>query len=272
MWSYPIKWKYPCIHILSNSKKKFEVFDLLLIISKQIAISPIYELFLKTFGKAPAIIALCCVILITSPAPYLKIWSQLFNYLWDIPHFGALFLGASLSLAYAFTGGFSAIVRTDKLQFILMFLGFGIILFSSYSQYGGIDFLLNNTPEYAFSIPGNFNWTFVFVWGFIALITIIDPGFYQRTFAGSSLKTVQNGILLSILFWVIFDFLTVFTGLYALSILPAGSENPYLDLAQQVLPPLAQGLFLVSLFAIVMSTIDSFFLVSSMIIGKLSTP
>ena len=128
------------------------------IIEKEIPTIP--ELFFKTFGKTPAIIALCCVILITSPAPYLKILGQLFNYLWDIPHFWALFLGASLSLTYALFGGFSAIVRTDKLQFILMFLGFGIILFSSYSQYGGIDFLLTYTPEYAFSIPGNFNWTF----------------------------------------------------------------------------------------------------------------
>ena len=231
-------------------------------------IPTIPELFLKAFGKVPAIIALCCVILIISPAPYLKILVQLFNYLWDIPHIWALLLGASLSLAYAFTGGFSAIVRTDKLQFILMFLGFGIILFSSYSQYGGIDFLLNNTPEYAFSIPGNFNWTFIFVWGFIALITFIDPSFYQRTFAGNSLKSVQKGILLSIVFWMIFDFMSIFTGLYALAILPSVETTPYLDLAELVLPPLGKGLFMVSLFAIVASTIDSFTFISAYTLGK----
>ena len=236
------------------------------IIEREIPTIP--ELFLKKFGKVPAIIALCCVILITSPAPYLKILAQLFNYLWDIPNFMALILGASLSLAYAFTGGFSAIVRTDKLQFILMFLGFGIILFSSYSQYGGIDFLLKNTPEYAFSIPGNFNWTFIFVWGFIALITFIDPSFYQRTFAGNSLKSVQRGILLSIGFWIIFDFMSIFTGLYALAILPSVESSPYLDLAELVLSPLGKGLFIVSLFAIVASTIDSFTFISAYTLGR----
>jgi SSS family solute:Na+ symporter len=71
-----------------------------------------------------------------------------------------------------------------------------------------------------------------------------------------------------VLFWVVFDFMTVFTGLYALAILPPGSESPYLDLAQQVLPPLAQGLFIVSLFAIVMSTVDSFSFISALTIGK----
>ena len=62
--------------------------------------------------------------------------------------------------------------------------------------------------------------------------------------------------------------MTVFTGLYAMAILPGGSENPYLDLAKQVLPPLSQGLFMVSLFAIVMSTVDSFSFISAFTIGK----
>ena len=74
--------------------------------------------------------------------------------------------------------------------------------------------------------------------------------------------------MISVLFWVIFDFMTVFTGLYALAILPSIDSNPYLDLAQLVLPPFAQGLFLVSLFAIVMSTVDSFSFISAFTIGK----
>ena len=74
--------------------------------------------------------------------------------------------------------------------------------------------------------------------------------------------------MISVLFWVIFDFMTVFTGLYALAVLPSIKSSPYLDLAQLVLPPIAQGLFMVSLFAIVMSTIDSFSFISAFTIGK----
>ena len=231
-------------------------------------IPTIPELFYRSLGKWPAFIAIICVILMMTPAPYLKILADLFNHVWEIPKFMALCLGAVFSLAYAFTGGFSAVVRTDKLQFVLMFTGFSILLLSCYFEYGGISFLTGNTPDFAFSIPGNFSWTFVFVWGFIAFITFIDPGFYQRTFAGSSLKTVQKGIIISVLFWVVFDFMTVFTGLYALAILPAGSHSPYLDLSQVVLSPQAQGLFMVSLFAIVMSTVDSFSFISAFTIGK----
>jgi len=231
-------------------------------------IPTIPELFYRSFGKWPTFIAIICIILMTTPAPYLKILADLFNHVWHIPKFMALCLGAALSLAYAFTGGFSAVVRTDKLQFVLMFTGFFILLLSCYFEYGGISFLTGNTPDFAFSIPGNLNWTLVFVWGFIALITFIDPGFYQRTFSGSSLKTVQKSIIISVFFWVIFDFMTVFTGLYALAVLPSINSSPYLDLSQLVLPPIAQGLFLVSLFAIVMSTVDSFSFISAFTIGK----
>ena len=232
------------------------------------SIPTIPELFLKSFGKIPALIALVCVILLTTPAPYLKILATLFDFVWGIPVFSALVLGSFLSIIYTVTGGFAAVVRTDKFQFVLMFLGFAVLLFSAWSKYGGISFLTANIPEFAFNIPGNFSWTFIFVWGFIALITFIDPGFYQRSFAGQSLKTVRRGILISVGFWVIFDCMTVLSGLYALAILPTVEISPYLDLANVLLPPFAKGLFLVSLFAIVMSTVDSFTFISAITIGR----
>jgi SSS family solute:Na+ symporter len=74
--------------------------------------------------------------------------------------------------------------------------------------------------------------------------------------------------MISVFFWVVFDFMTVFTGLYALAVLPSIHSSPYLDLAQLVLPPIAHGLFIVSLFAIVMSTVDSFSFISAFTIGK----
>jgi len=225
-------------------------------------------LFLKSFGKVPALIALGGVLLLTTPAPYLKILTTLIEFVWDIPLLTALIVGALFSVIYALTGGFSAVVRTDKLQFILMFSGFSLLLYSAVSQFGGIAFLTSNTPSYAFSVPGNFSWTYIFVWGFLALITFIDPGFYQRSFAGKSLSTVKKGILLSVGCWVIFDCLTILSGLYALAILPVVESSPYLDLANYLLPPFAKGLFLVSLFAIVMSTVDSFTFISAFTLGR----
>ncbi len=230
--------------------------------------SSIPELFYSHYGKKAAIIATLCIILLTNPAAYLKILSTILLYIWDLSMLNALVLGASISLLYTFTGGFQSVIRTDKIQFVFMFTGFIILLTYSYLNFGGIINLIQNTPDYTFTLTGNLNWTFIFAWGFIALITFIDPGFYQRTFAGKSKKTVQKSIKISILFWFIFDFMTISCGIYALAILPSIDTSPYLDLANYILPPFAKSLFILSLLSIVMSTIDSLTFISGYTIGK----
>ena len=231
-------------------------------------ISSIPELFYSYYGKRPAIIATLCVILLTNPAPYLKILSTILLFIWDLSTLNALILGASISLSYTFRGGFQSVIRTDKIQFIFMFMGFMLLLTYSYLNFGGISNLIQNTPDYTFTLTGNLNWTFIFTWSFIALITFIDPGFYQRTFAGKSKDIVQKSIKISILFWFLFDFMTISCGIYALAILPSVETSPYLDLASYVLPPFAKSLFIVSLLSIVMSTIDSLTFISGYTIGR----
>lgn len=230
-------------------------------------IRSIPSLLTRSGGKAAGILSVILILLIASPAPYLKIFAVLIQDILPLPEFCIVLAGIMISVFYALRGGFSSIVRTDKLQFVLMFAGFGMMLWNLVSNFGGYDFLIENTPPHLFEIPGNFSWTTVFVWGFIAMITFIDPGFFQRSFAGMDLKTVKSGIRISILFWILFDFMTVTTGIYAAALLPEVQSSPYLDLAKLVLSPLAQTLFMISLLAIVMSTIDSFTFISAYTIG-----
>ena len=179
----------------------------------------------------------------------------------------AIFIGITISALYALRGGFTAVVRTDKFQFLLMFFGFALILWNLINQYGGYSFIQNNTPHYLLEIPGNFDWKSIFVWGFIALITFIDPGFFQRSFSGLDTKTIKFGILTSILFWILFDLMTITTGIYAASILTEVHSSPYLDLAKLILPPVSYSIFIIALLSIVMSTIDSFTFISAYTIG-----
>ena len=237
------------------------------IIHKKVVTIP--EYFYKNYGKLSASISIIIVLFIASPAPYLKILANIFEYLWEISHLTAIIISALLSLIYIFNGGFNAVIKTDKIQFVLMYAGFIIILSKAYLTYGGIDFLRTNSPENALKIPGNLNWNTIFIWCIIALVTFIDPGFYQRTFSGQSLKTVQKGIKLSILCWIIFDGITIFTGIYASAILlDPINENPYLILSETLLSPFLHGIFMVSLISIVLSTIDSFSFISAYTIGR----
>ncbi len=232
-----------------------------------LGIRTIPEFMNKNYGKGAALMAVVFVLLLASPAPYIKMLAVLVKHLYSIPELPALALGATFSMIYAFTGGFGSVVRTDKLQFILMFGGFFLMITVLCLNYGGLEFLVSHTPDYAFKIPGNFTWSYVFIWGFIAMLTFIDPGFYQRCYSGNSPETVKKGILISIGFWILFDALTVFTGIYALAILPELNGNPYIQLAEVALPPLARSLFFVSLLAVIMSTVDSFTFISAYTLG-----
>jgi len=231
-------------------------------------IGSIPELIEGSFGRGSAILAGLLLIFIASPAPYLKMLSTIIDYLYGIGPQRAIILGALISMAYTIRGGFRSVLRTDIIQFSMMYVGFLSILIYLYMNYGGYSFLVKNLPPASLSIPGNLSWGYLFSWGFIALVTFIDPNFYHRSFAGSSDRDVKRGILISILFWFLFDLISITTGLYAAAIIGDVKHSPFLDLASVALPPLLQGIFLLSMFSIIISTIDSFVFVSGLTIGR----
>jgi SSS family solute:Na+ symporter len=112
--------------------------------------------------------------------------------------------------------------------------------------------------------------TFIIVWFLIALWTFADPGFHQRCYAAKTGNIASKGILISIVFWILFDFLTTTTGLFAKSILPDLS-NPVLAFplfAEKVLPSGLKGIFYAALFATIISTQVSFLFLSGTTIGR----
>jgi SSS family solute:Na+ symporter len=80
----------------------------------------------------------------------------------------------------------------------------------------------------------------------------------------------QKGILISIIFWFIFDAMTATAGLYARAALP-GLKQPVMSfplLAEVTLPPVAKGLFYIGMLATIMSTLNTLAFVSATTIGR----
>jgi solute:Na+ symporter, SSS family len=180
-----------------------------------------------------------------------------------------LIIATTISMSYIFTGGFNAVVRTDKLQFGFMFLGFALLLIYSIKVFGGYSQLAMSLPKSHLSITGGASLQYIVVWFFIAIWTFVDPGFYQRCAAAKSPKTAQKGIIISIIFWFLFDILTLSTGLYAKAML--SGVDPlfaYPRLGALVLPPIAYGIFITGLLATIMSTIDSLGMISAITFGR----
>jgi len=225
--------------------------------------------FRRSFGPTAGILAAILILFIASPAPYvLSIGSFIqFSMGWNLNT--AILFATFLSLLYIWFGGFRAVVRTDIFQFILMFSGFIMILIFAWKQAGSPITVFRSLPDAHLSPTGGHSYQYLLVWFFIALWTFIDPGFYQRCAAAKSAETARKGILISILFWAIFDMLTLTAGLYARVLVPDGSALfAFPALGAAVLPPLFYGLFLTGLLATIMSTIDSLGLISAVTFGR----
>ena len=233
-------------------------------------IESIPQYFNKKYGTISQKISAIILILISSPAPYLMILSTLLISIFDISLNNALLFGIIFSISYIYSGGIKSIINTDIIQFLFMYLGFFIMLAYLIYNFGGITYLVNNVPDKHLSLTGNLPIGYILSWSLISMITFIDPNIFHRSYSSKDVRTIKSGLLISILFWFIFDILTISVGLYASAIIPSGilnNINPYIYLAENYLPIILKNIFYIGLLSIVMSTIDSFFFISSIIVS-----
>ncbi|MEI6500955.1 MAG: UbiA family prenyltransferase, partial [Armatimonadota bacterium] len=209
------------------------------------------------------VIAAGFVYCLTTPAPYVLMLGVLLQLIFGWPLIPALLVGTILSSVYVFFGGFRSDVRVNIVQFVLMFVGFAVILPYCYWSLGGFTHLKALLPATHLTWNGGNSPGYVIAWFFIALWTLVDPGFHQRCYAAKDPKTAQRGVLISILFWVVFDFMTCTAGLYARAALPdIEPVMAYPLLAEKLLPAGVKGLFYVAMLATVMSTLVSYLFLS----------
>ncbi|MBI4810951.1 MAG: sodium:solute symporter family protein, partial [Ignavibacteriales bacterium] len=200
-----------------------------------------------SYDKKTAILGSVLTFILMTPAPYILMLSVLLQMLFGWSLFISLIVIAIVAISYLYWGGIRSDIQTDVLEFILMFIGFAVIIPFSYSRFGGLDFLRENLPQLHLTWDGGNSMQFILVWFFIALWTLVDPAFHQRCYAAKDGKVAQKGILISIIFWLVFDFMTATAGLYARAVIPDLKEPmmAYPILAEAVLPPIAKGLFYV---------------------------
>lgn len=224
----------------------------------------------EVYGKKVGLLSAVVVFILVSPAPYLLMTANLFSLIFDLPIIFSLILSVILSGSYLIKGGFRSNIYVDVFQFFVMFGGFIVALVVSVSTFGGIDFLSSNLPENHLMVTGGTSPAFIIVWFLIALWTFADPGFHQRTYAAKNGDVARKGILISIIFFALFDFLTTSTGLYAKAILPDLSQPmmAYPLFAEKVLGSGVKGIFYAAMFATIISTLNSFLFLSATTIGR----
>ncbi|OGU98518.1 MAG: hypothetical protein A3J84_00650, partial [Ignavibacteria bacterium RIFOXYA2_FULL_37_17] len=223
-----------------------------------------------TYGKTAGLISAVLVFILVSPAPYILMTANLVSLIFNINIIYSLVISLFLSMLYLFRGGYKADLYTDALQFFVMFAGFILIVIFCFNSTGGYDFLSETLPPDHLKLTGGTSITFIIIWFLIAMWTFADPGFHQRCYAAKNGNVAMKGIIISVFFWLLFDFLTTSTGLYAKAIIP-GIQAPasaYPLLAEKILPAGIKGIFYAAMFATIMSTANSFLFLSATTIGR----
>ena len=222
------------------------------------------------YDRRTALLGGALTFVLITPAAYVLMVGILIQLIFGINLAASVVLTTVLTICYLYWGGFRSDVWANSLEFVLMFLGFAMILPFSYLKFGGWDYITANVPPLHLAWHGGNSWQFIAVWFFIALWTLVDPAFHQRCYAAKDGRTAQRGILLSIPFWIFFDFMTSMAGLYARAALP-DLPNPafsYPLLAEVALPPIAKALFYIGMLATIMSTLSSLMFISASTIGR----
>ena len=177
-----------------------------------------------------------------------------------------LFLGI-FSAVYTYFGGLSAVVKTDIIQFSILFIGGTVVCFIAVNEMGGWDQLYIKTPEKMhLHLPSDHStlpWTHLFGLFFLNInYWCANQTVMQRAIAAKNLAHAQSGLMLGGLIKYFMAVIIVIPGIALYSILGDSLGEPDLAfpyLVKTYLPIGIKGIVLCGLFASLMSTVDSTF-------------
>jgi solute:Na+ symporter, SSS family len=151
-------------------------------------------------------------------------------------------------------GGLKAVVYTDVLQTLILFFGFGFLIYVALGETGGFAGLQRSVPANYFSFLGTDS---LGTWNVISLIIVLtlnpiaDPGrrltmYSARTESGAKWSMVISGLIV-----IIFSAAIGITGMYTFTI------NPHLTISDETLPWLVMNVLPPWLAAIVVMSVVS---------------
>ncbi|MBI3578616.1 MAG: hypothetical protein HY089_04300, partial [Ignavibacteriales bacterium] len=132
-----------------------------------------------SYDKKTAVLGGILTFFLVTPAAYVLMLGILVQLIFGLSLFASILLTTFLTVCYLYSGGFRSDVWANAFEFVMMFLGFAIIIPFAYAKFGGLDFIRANVPELHLTWHGGNSWQFIAVWFFIALWTLVDPAFHQ---------------------------------------------------------------------------------------------
>ena len=242
-------------------------------VGRKFNVTSIPDLFEQRFGKTAKVVLGCLIAFtmmgtvasqVTATATIINMLGGEIGISYEM---GAL-IACAVFIIYTATSGLFGVIYTDVFQFVMLILFVYILIpTSSLIKLGGIgNFVQNLAPELAKpyldgSIVGDIITYFVF--------TLAGAEMWQRAFAAKSQKAAKNGLFLGTLAYGFTIPLVWFMGVVAHQLIGAekiamyGTTDAVVPaLAIEILPVGLTGLALAGILSVIMSTADSYLIVS----------
>ncbi len=173
-------------------------------------------------------------------------------------------------ITYTALGGQHAIIRTDALQAVIIFVGISGGLALLLSRLGGWDGLQSSLSPGQFSFPlspqfGGINLATLLL--LVGLTYVVGPDMYSRLFCARDDKTAKASVLWTALLMIPLAFAITIIGMGAAALFPEiSAEQAFPMVIKEVFSPLLGGIVLAALLCAVMSSADTTLLSASTIL------
>jgi SSS family solute:Na+ symporter len=227
------------------------------------------HLYGRRAGNIGAVLALVSFIYGGS---ILFIVAHAFHLILGLPIMPTVIVCAAVVLFYTTVSGLWATAVTDLLQFAVMTVSAGLLvyfLWQGVDGFAGLATSLNPIEPALLKPLGRVSTPKILSWCVAALALYTSPQVYQRFAAARGGKDIQIAYLLVLALGVSFGAVMVLVGLAARSFFPelAPAEGIW-QVIMGALPAGARGLFLVALASAAMSTLDTDLLWGSTVVVK----
>lgn len=187
----------------------------------------------------------------------------------------AVLVAAVIMVAYTVVGGFFAVAYTDLIQAVIMVIGIGIMLpVLVVSDLGGPAVAVAHLKPDMGNFLGGMAGLFVLSFFVIDIpAVLIDVSLWQRNAAASSDAQMKKALYWTIGVFVAWSVVAIALGIWASVLLPElgisgrGGDAAIPELIILYMPPIAKGLCLAALMAVMMSTADTALLLGGTTMG-----
>ncbi len=232
------------------------------------------------YGKGAAITGAVLVLMLAVPAAHVLMIGALVHFFTGWSLAVSVIAAAVVGTLFLYKGGLLADVRVSLLAFLMMYVGFIVIIVACLAKMspGEAASAIGKIPEQSHLLQWSGGQGLLQILSFFILgaWTLVDPGFHQRVASCASPEIGKKGVLVSVAFWVLFDMLTIGTGLYAIAMqhqAPAeagalGGMLLFPSFGQRILPPGLYAVFLCGMLGTMVSAMVGYTLVSGASIGR----